>query len=115
MNPFVNARPALSQIQSSPSSQDGISQELEDSLRSHGTNLIQSCGILLKLYPPLLLRSADKGRPQSTIATAMVLFHQFYYVASFRQHALKVALSLFKVILTQGHGHSVPFLSLETP
>jgi cyclin L len=88
MNPFVNSRPSLSQIESTPSSQDGISAELEDLLRSYGTKLIQSCGILLKLYLLSVLRS--HFRPQSTIATAMVLFQQFYYVASLRQHALKV-------------------------
>ena len=55
MNPFVNSRPSLSQIESTPSSQDGISPELEETLRSYGTKLIQSCGILLKLYPPLSL------------------------------------------------------------
>lgn len=32
--------------------------------------------------------------PQTTIATAMVLFQQYYYVASFRQRALKVVSTL---------------------
>jgi len=54
MNPFVNSRPALEQIESTPSSQDGISPELETLLRSQGTRLIQACGILLKLFPPVL-------------------------------------------------------------
>ena len=94
MNPFVNLQPSLSQIESTPSSQDGISSELELSLRSYGTKLIQSCGILLKL---LTLHFWFNGltfvRPQSTIGTAMVLFQQFYYVSSFRQHALKAYIS----------------------
>ena len=55
MNPFVNSRPSLSQIESTPSSQDGISAESEDLLRSYGTKLIQSCGILLKLYRLVVL------------------------------------------------------------
>jgi len=48
-NPLVNSRPSLEHIESTPSSQDGIPHELEELLKSYGTSLIQSCGILLKL------------------------------------------------------------------
>jgi len=48
-NPLVNSWPSLEHIESTPSSQDGIPQELEELLQSYGTSLIQSCGILLKL------------------------------------------------------------------
>jgi len=48
-NPLVNSRPSLEHIESTPSSRDGIPQELEELLQSYGTSLVQSCGILLKL------------------------------------------------------------------
>ena len=108
MNPFTNPRPSLPQIESTPSSHDGISSDLELSLRSHGAKLIQSCGILLKLYS--LQASSWLCGPQSTIATAMVLFQRFYYVASFRQHALKVLLA--PTLLISGHSNSVSLPSL---
>ncbi|KAJ3217658.1 Cyclin-L1 [Dinochytrium kinnereticum] len=54
-----------------PSNRDGIRRELETELRMAGTGLIASMGILLRL-------------PQTTIATAQVLFQRYYFVASFR-------------------------------
>ncbi|ORY35616.1 cyclin-dependent protein kinase regulator [Naematelia encephala] len=59
----------LAQITSTPSSRDGIPPEVEDDLRVAGCMMIQEAGIMLKL-------------PQSTMATAQVIFHRFYYVSS---------------------------------
>jgi hypothetical protein len=39
---------SLSQIESTPSREDGIPQELEDDLRAYGCKLIHEAGILLK-------------------------------------------------------------------
>eukprot|EP00736_Rhodelphis_marinus_P012366 Rmarinus@m.1285 len=60
-----------------PSRKAGISEEKEVALRAFGTELIQSAGILLKC-------------PQTTMATAMVLFHRVYYRKSFKDIDVKV-------------------------
>lgn len=39
------------QLKISPSSKDGINEATENTLRIYGCDLIQECGILLKLYP----------------------------------------------------------------
>ncbi|WVW85655.1 hypothetical protein I302_107693 [Kwoniella bestiolae CBS 10118] len=59
----------LQQILNTPSSEDGVSAEVEADLRVAGCMLIQEAGIML-------------GLPQSTMATAQVIFHRFYYVSS---------------------------------
>ncbi|KAK4689507.1 cyclin L, partial [Tremellales sp. Uapishka_1] len=59
----------LSQIVAPPSLQDGIPKELELELRIGGCMMIQEAGIML-------------GLPQSTMATAQVIFHRFFYVSS---------------------------------
>ncbi|WVF72763.1 hypothetical protein IAT40_007581 [Kwoniella sp. CBS 6097] len=59
----------LEQIASTPSFNDGIPSEVEADLRVAGCMLIQEAGIMLDL-------------PQSTMATAQVIFHRFYYVSS---------------------------------
>jgi hypothetical protein len=41
---------SLQQIENTPSRQDGIPEELEDDLRTHGCKLIHQAGILLKQY-----------------------------------------------------------------
>ncbi|WVQ68108.1 uncharacterized protein L199_006314 [Kwoniella botswanensis] len=61
----------LEQIIKTPSSEDGIPSEVEADLRVAGCMLIQEAGVMLELF-----------RPQSTMATAQVIFHRFYYVSS---------------------------------
>ncbi|KAI5780292.1 cyclin-like protein [Peziza echinospora] len=68
------------QLATSPSQSDGIPQDLEASLRLAGCSLIQSAGILLRL-------------PQTTIATAIVLFQRFYLLSSMREHPIRPAVS----------------------
>jgi len=41
---------SLSQIQKTPSNEDGIPPELEEDLRAYGCKLIHEAGILLKQY-----------------------------------------------------------------
>lgn len=43
------------QLQNSPSRKDGIEEATETTLRIYGCDLIQESGILLKLYPLLLM------------------------------------------------------------
>ncbi|RSH78589.1 uncharacterized protein EHS24_002317 [Apiotrichum porosum] len=59
----------VEQIVSNPSAQDGIPADVESDLRVAGCMMIQEAGILLEL-------------PQSTMATAQVIFHRFFYVSS---------------------------------
>ena len=40
------------QLEQTPSRKDGVSAEVEDSLREYGCFLMQRAGILLKLYFP---------------------------------------------------------------
>ncbi|KAH9818613.1 cyclin-like protein [Melampsora americana] len=67
---------ASSQTQSTPSSKDSISPELEKELRLYGGLLIQQAGILLKL-------------PQIVMATAATLFQRFYFVTSFNHFGIR--------------------------
>ncbi|KAE8542624.1 hypothetical protein D1P53_001405 [Cryptococcus gattii VGV] len=59
----------LEQIVSTPSAADGVPSDVENDLRIAGCMLIQEAGVMLKL-------------PQSTMGTAQVLLHRFYYVSS---------------------------------
>ncbi|KAF8420408.1 cyclin-like protein [Tirmania nivea] len=68
------------QLAASPSQSDGVPQDLEASLRFAGCALIQSAGILLRL-------------PQTTVATAIVLFQRFYLVSSMREHPIRQTVS----------------------
>lgn len=72
--------PALAndeQIVNTPSKLDNISTELEYALRIRGCLLINKAGILNDL-------------PQSTITTAQVLFHRFWYISSMKNFSIKV-------------------------
>lgn len=42
------------ELNNSPSRKDGIDEATEVNLRIYGCDLIQECGILLKLYPFLI-------------------------------------------------------------
>ncbi|KAL7136780.1 hypothetical protein ABFS83_10G053600 [Erythranthe nasuta] len=64
------------QLKNSPSSKDGIDEATETTLRIYGCDLIQECGILLKL-------------PQAVMATGQVLFHRFYCKKSFVRFNVK--------------------------
>jgi predicted component of viral defense system (DUF524 family) len=64
------------QILDSPSRRDGVDENVETLLRVYGCELIQECGILLKL-------------PQAVMATGQVLFHRFYCKKSFTRFNVK--------------------------
>ncbi|TXT15755.1 hypothetical protein VHUM_00258 [Vanrija humicola] len=69
MPPRPHPLATLAQILDTPSAADGVPPELEADLRAVGCMLIQEAGVLLEL-------------PQSTMATAQVVFHRFFYVSS---------------------------------
>lgn len=48
--PTLYCLASLSQVENTPSSQDGIPQGLEEDLRAYGCKLIQQAGILLDQY-----------------------------------------------------------------
>ncbi|CAO3586245.1 unnamed protein product [Absidia cylindrospora] len=66
-----NPLASIDQLTCSPFRRDHIPEELEDDLRNFGAELIQCAGILLKL-------------PQVAMASAQVLFQQFFFMASFK-------------------------------
>ncbi|BEJ16743.1 hypothetical protein CspHIS471_0601440 [Cutaneotrichosporon sp. HIS471] len=57
------------QVARPPSRADGVPAHLEADLRTVGCMMIQEAGVMLKL-------------PQSTLATAQVILHRFFYVSS---------------------------------
>ncbi|KDR81758.1 hypothetical protein GALMADRAFT_59351 [Galerina marginata CBS 339.88] len=63
---------SLSQIEKTPSRDDGIPEELEEDLRAYGCKLIHQAGILLK-------------QKQVAVAAAQILFQRFWYVTSMKQ------------------------------
>ncbi|KAL1813586.1 hypothetical protein DCAR_0625948 [Daucus carota subsp. sativus] len=64
------------ELNNSPSRKDGIDEPTEVNLRIYGCDLIQECGILLKL-------------PQAVMASGQVLFHRFYCKKSFAKFNVK--------------------------
>ncbi|KAJ7074253.1 cyclin-like protein [Mycena amicta] len=66
---------SLGQIERTPSSLDGIPQQLEEDLRAYGCKLIHEAGILLK-------------QKQVAVATAQILFQRFWYVSSMKQFGI---------------------------
>ena len=60
-----NPLATLDQLSSSSSQLDGLSTDLESSIRFRGAELTQAAGVLLRL-------------PQETIAQAIVIFTRFY-------------------------------------
>lgn len=46
---------SLAQIESTPSREDGIPEDLEEDLRAYGCKVIHQAGILLKQYAPRLV------------------------------------------------------------
>ncbi|EJD05750.1 cyclin-like protein [Fomitiporia mediterranea MF3/22] len=66
---------SLSQIENTPSREDGIPADLEDDLRAYGCKLIQQAGFLLK-------------QKQVAMATAQILFQRFWYVSSMKNFGI---------------------------
>lgn len=64
-SPLANPLATVSHLETSGSQLDGISPELEDSVRFAGARLSQAAGILLRL-------------PQEVIAQAIVIFMRFW-------------------------------------
>ncbi|BGP35996.1 hypothetical protein JCM10296v2_007848 [Rhodotorula toruloides] len=62
--------------QPTPSSLDGIPEELERDLRTYGGILIQQVGVMLKA-------------PQVVMATAQVLFQRFWFVTSLKHFGIR--------------------------
>ncbi|KAH7912252.1 cyclin-like protein [Hygrophoropsis aurantiaca] len=66
---------STSQIERTPSREDGIPEELEADLRAYGCKLIHQAGILLK-------------QKQVAVATAQILYQRFWYVTSMKQFGI---------------------------
>lgn len=62
---LVNPLATISQLESSGSQLDGVSPEMESSLKFAGSKLIQAAGVLLNL-------------PQDVIAQAIITFGRFW-------------------------------------
>lgn len=87
LHSLCNDLATIEQLSTSSSQLDGISSDLEQSLRFAGAQLIQAAGILLEL-------------PQEIIAQAIVIFYRFYLGSeggSFRLNALKVNLHIVPI------------------
>ncbi|KAF8503777.1 cyclin-like protein [Russula emetica] len=66
---------SLSQLNSTPSAQDGVPRHIEDNLRAYGCKLIHQAGILL-------------NQKQVAVATAQILLQRFFYVSSLKQFSV---------------------------
>ncbi|KAH7929767.1 cyclin-like protein [Leucogyrophana mollusca] len=66
---------STSQIERTPSREDGIPEDLEADLRAYGCKLIHQAGILLK-------------QKQVAVATAQILFQRFWFVTSMKQFGI---------------------------
>ncbi|KAH9030638.1 cyclin-like protein [Lactarius pseudohatsudake] len=66
---------SLSQIQSTPSAQDGVPHSIEEDLRAYGCKLIHQAGILL-------------NQKQVAVATAQIILQRFFYVSSLKQFSV---------------------------
>eukprot|EP00914_Ancora_sagittata_P002282 GHVO01005115.1.p1 GENE.GHVO01005115.1~~GHVO01005115.1.p1 ORF type:complete len:364 (-),score=40.61 GHVO01005115.1:367-1413(-) len=64
-------------LSNTPSRRDGVSNDIENTLRSYGTDLIQRAGILLRLQ-------------QVTASSAQIALHRFYYRRSLREFDVRV-------------------------
>ncbi|KAF4615362.1 hypothetical protein D9613_003260 [Agrocybe pediades] len=63
---------SISQIEKTPSREDGIPEDLEEDLRAYGCKLIHEAGILLQ-------------QKQVAVAAAQILFQRFWFVSSMKQ------------------------------
>ncbi|KAH9060088.1 cyclin-like protein [Lactarius vividus] len=73
---------SLSQIQSTPSAQDGVPHSIEEDLRAHGCKLIHQAGILLNQSV------SSSSQKQVAVATAQILLQRFFYVSSLKQFSV---------------------------
>ena len=81
LHSLCNPLATIEQLSTSSSQLDGVSKDLELSLRFAGAQMVQAAGILLEL-------------PQEIIAQAIVTFYRFYLGpegGSFTINALKVS------------------------
>jgi hypothetical protein len=84
----------LQQIETTPSRQDGIPEELEEDLRAYGCKLIHQAGILLKQYVFQLFHTSFLfiwTRKQVAVASAQILFQRFWFVTSVKQFGIGVS------------------------
>ncbi|KAF5324797.1 hypothetical protein D9611_004496 [Ephemerocybe angulata] len=72
MSNYLYPLASLSQLEKSPSREDGIPESLEEDLRAYGCRLIHQAGILLR-------------QKQVAVATAQILFQRFWFVTSMKQ------------------------------
>ena len=95
VRPRLHPLASLSQIQSTPSAQDGVPHTIEEDLRAYGCKLIHQAGILLNqsvsfssqfINPP----HAPGNRKQVAVATAQILLQRFFYVSSLKQFSVAV-------------------------
>lgn len=94
MSSIVTPLATLSQIEQSPSNEDGIPSNLEDDLRTLGCQLIQQAGVLLKQYGSFLfisLFSFNFRRKQVAMSTAQALFQRFWFASSMKSFGVLVS------------------------
>jgi len=95
----------LPQIVTSPSKRDGLPRDVEADLRVGGCMLIQEAGIMLELQVGCPTgRITTNNRPQSTMATAQVLFHRFFYVSSMLSFSVNVRVWRARVACSRANG-----------
>ncbi|KIL00672.1 hypothetical protein PAXRUDRAFT_821470 [Paxillus rubicundulus Ve08.2h10] len=75
MTPDLVPLASPSQIERTPSREEGVSQELEEDLRAFGCKFIHEAGVLLK-------------QKQVAVATAQILYQKFWYTSSMKQFSI---------------------------
>ncbi|KAF9228660.1 cyclin-like protein [Gyrodon lividus] len=75
MTPDLVPLATFSQIERTPSREEGVPQELEEDLRAFGCKLIHEAGVLLK-------------QKQVAVATAQILYQKFWYTSSMKQFSI---------------------------
>lgn len=94
MSSIVTPLATLSQIEQTPSNEDGIPSNLEDDLRTLGCQLIQQAGILLRQYVRFLFiyfLSLNFHRNQVAMSAAQALFQRFWFVSSMKNFGVLVS------------------------
>lgn len=76
----------------SPSAEDGVPRDLEEMQLVYGTDLIQECGLALRL-------------PQFVVATAQMLFQRFYLVVSLQSHSHVWAAAAALLVASKSEEH----------
>jgi hypothetical protein len=93
MSSIITPLATLSQIEQTPSNEDGIPSTLEDDLRTLGCQLIQQAGVLLKQYAPFLFICTTPTllRNQVAMSAAQALFQRFWFVSSMKYFGVLVS------------------------